>query len=217
MNAIASLVMTVAAAIQADGMSAREHISEGMKLFQAGDVAGSLEQFDAAASLDKSTIPQLWQRGISYYYAGRYREGRQQFETHKSVNPHDVENAAWHYLCVAQQEDVEAARKAFIEIDTRRDTRVPLKEVYELYGGTGSPDKVMAAATESAQPRATMYAHLYLGLFYEVAGDEAKAKSHLESAAAIDLPEHYMRNVAKVHLEQRGWQAEEASAAEPIE
>ena len=35
-------------------------------------------------------------------YAGRYQDCREQFESHRTVNPDDVENAAWHFLCVAR-------------------------------------------------------------------------------------------------------------------
>ena len=60
--------------------------------------------------------PYLWQRGIALYYAGRYDDCRRQFESHRSVNPDDVENAAWHFLCVARAESPAKARAA-LQID----------------------------------------------------------------------------------------------------
>mgnify|MGYP000446850332 CR=1 FL=1 len=37
-------------------------------------------------------------------------EGRKLFELHRSVNPQDVENAAWHFLCAARVDGLEKAR-----------------------------------------------------------------------------------------------------------
>ena len=41
--------------------------------------------------------PAHWKRGISYYYAGRFDEGRKQFEGYQTVDDNDVENAVWRY------------------------------------------------------------------------------------------------------------------------
>jgi hypothetical protein len=72
--------------------------------FRSGRVAESAAGFDKVAKLAPDYAPQLWQRGIALYYAGRYRDCRAQFESHRTVNPDDVENAAWHFLCVARAE-----------------------------------------------------------------------------------------------------------------
>jgi len=207
MNAAASILILFTATLQTDIDKAEKHLSDGMAKFTAGDVQGSLEDFDKTAELAPALIPRLWQRGISQYYAGLYQEGREQFEIHKTVNPNDVENATWHYLCVAKLEGVDAARKALIPIDTKKDSRVPLKEVYELYAGQGSVEQVLQRAKQFNRPMTYMYANLYIGLYYEAAGDVDQAKKYMQAAAAaIDLREHYMQRVAKVHLQQRGWQ-----------
>ena len=39
--------------------------------FLAGKVAESVVGFDALARMDPARAPQLWQRGIALYYAGR--------------------------------------------------------------------------------------------------------------------------------------------------
>lgn len=185
--------------------TASEYLGRGMQRFRENDIAGSLRDFDRVAKMEPRGAPHLWQRGISHYYAGRYKDGRQQFETHKAVNPHDVENATWHFICVARQDDLAAARKAIIEIDTTRDTRVPMAEVYEFYAGRGSADSVLKAAETADTERARMYAHLYLGLYYEVAGDAEKAEGHMRRSAAAKLDSNYMHNVARIHMLQRGW------------
>ena len=188
-----------------------EYIARGEQRFRDNNIAGSLSDFDRAAELDPRSAPHLWQRGISHYYAGRYDDGRRQFETHKAVNPHDVENAAWHFLCVAKKNGLDAARKALIEIDTARDTRVPMAELYELYAGRGTAEAVLKAAETAGTEPARMYAHLYLGLYYEVTGDAEKSKKHMRLSAAAKLENVYMHEVARIHLQQRGWQDAQAT------
>ena len=70
--------------------------------FVNGRIAESVTGFDNVAKLAPRSAPQLWQRGIALYYARRYRDCREQFEAHRLVNANDVENAAWHFLCVAR-------------------------------------------------------------------------------------------------------------------
>lgn len=185
--------------------SSSDLVARGMKRFRNNQVSKSIADFDRAIQLDSRIAPHLWQRGISLYYAQAYAKGRQQFESHKTVNPHDVENATWHFICVARADGLESARDSLISIDTSRDTRVPLAQVYEFYAGRVPVEDVLKAMESAKSQRARMYAHLYLGLYYEVAGDLAKAKAHMQKAAAAKLRDHYMHEVAKVHLRQRKW------------
>jgi len=185
--------------------SASEFVRRGMARFSANQIAASIQDFNRAAELEPARAPHLWQRGISQYYAGKFVEGRRQFESHQEVNPHDVENATWHFICVARLEGVEEARKALIEIDTARDTRAPMAEVFQFYAGQGTSEAVLQAAKKADTEQASMYAHLYLGLFYEVAGDQEKARQHIRQSAAAKLHDNYMHDVAKIHLLQRKW------------
>jgi lipoprotein NlpI len=208
MNWIACLIpigAALAGFVDALPQTAAECVERGMQEFQANKIAESLRDFDRAAELDSAGAPFLWQRGISDYYAGKFEEGRRQFESHKAVNPDDVENAAWHFLCVARTRGLEAGRKALIKIDVTRDSRVPMAEIYEFYAGRGSAEAVLAAAKKENTERARMYAHLYLGLYDEAAGDPTKARDHLRQAAAARVEKDYMHNVAKIHLLQRKW------------
>jgi lipoprotein NlpI len=171
-------------------------------LFKAGKIDAACADFDKANELAPALVPQNWQRGIALYYAGRFADGRKQFETHKSANPEDVENAAWHYLCVAKTDGVEAARKLLIEVS--RDSRVPMAEIQRLFAGKGTEEQVFAAA-KAGEPAPSelrereFYAHLYVGLFREAAGDATKAKEHMIKAASLAIPGNYMGDVARVH------------------
>ena len=166
--------------------------------FEAGRVVQSAEEFDRLAKARPEIAPELWQRGIALYYAGRYDDCRKQFELHRTVNPNDVENATWHFLCVARAESPAAATAALLPVGP--DARVPMRQVYELFRGRATPDDVLKAA--GAQPSAQFYAHLYLGLFAEARGDRARAMEHITAAADSRYAGAggYMHMVARVHL-----------------
>ena len=143
------------------------------------------------------TAPQLWQRGIALYYVGRYDDCRQQFESHRTVNPTDVENAAWHFLCVARAEGPDAALRALLPVGP--DRRVPMTEIYRMFSGELTPEEVLAAA--GASPSAEFYARLYVGLYSEALGRRADARTHITAAAADAYASvgGYMHMVAVVH------------------
>jgi lipoprotein NlpI len=166
--------------------------------FLNGRIAESVAAFDDLARLAPGSVAELWQRGIALYYAGRYKECREQFEMHRTVNPNDVENAAWHYLCVARGESPDAARASLLPVG--RDSRVPMRQIYELFRGRATSDDVLAAA--GRDPASEFYAHLYLGLYFEALGDKARTQTHITLAAADKYARvgGYMHGVARVHL-----------------
>jgi lipoprotein NlpI len=166
--------------------------------FLNGRIAESVAGFDDLARLAPGSVAELWQRGIALYYAGRYKECRQQFEMHRMVNPNDVENAAWHYLCVARGESPDAARATLLPVG--RDARVPMRQIYDLFRSSATPDDVLAAA--GRDPASEFYAHLYLGLYFEALGDKARTLTHITLAAADRYARvgGYMHGVARVHL-----------------
>jgi len=202
------LAALLLAATARPARSAESAMEAGAKAFFAGKIGEALRQWDREIAEDPTAGPHHWQRGLALYYAGKYQEGRTQFESHQTVNPQDVENAAWHFLCVARLESPEAARKVFIPIT--HDSRVPMKEIHALFAGKGTPEAVLDAAgkdaTAAALKNQQCYAHLYLGLYHEATGDAAKAKTHLVKAAGEFRQEHYMGKVAQVHCQLRGWQ-----------
>jgi lipoprotein NlpI len=188
--------LALAAVACAQDDSPRTLVERGMSRFVAGDVRGSLEDFDRAAELEPRIAPHLWQRGISLYYVGEYQQGAEQFELHQTVNPSDVENGAWHFLCLAKAKGVEEARENTLPIG--RDGRVPMAEVWRLFRGEGGVEEVMAAAQRDGSADALLYGRLYLALYYAALGDRAKELEH-SLAAATDAPSHYMGSVARVH------------------
>jgi lipoprotein NlpI len=166
--------------------------------FQSGRIAESVTGFDRLATLVPGQAPQLWQRGIALYYAGRYKDCRAQFESHRTVNPDDVENAAWHFACVARAESPEKAKASLLPVGP--DSRKPMTEIYEMFRGAITPEAVLAAA--GSEPTAQFYAHLYLGLYFEAVGNSSGALEHLSIAAADRYSQNggYMQKVARVHV-----------------
>ena len=186
------------AAAAEQAASPRALLDRAMADFQAGRVKESVEGFDRLAALDPQSAPYLWQRGIALYYVGRFQDCRAQFESHRTVNPNDVENAAWHFLCVARAESPKAAVEKMLPVGP--DQRAPMREIYQMYLGKLTESQVLAAAGRN--PGAQFYARLYVGLYREAAGDRAGARTHIAVAAEDRYAEHggYMHDVARVHL-----------------
>ena len=183
--------------------SSRAHLGRGQVLFRLGRIEGSLADFDRVVELDSEAEPHLWQRGIAQYYAGRFAECKKQFETHRTVNAADVENAVWHFLCVARLEGIEAAREAILPVGD--DPRSPMPEIYQLFRGALDVDDVLSAAgTRNAGDGRRLddlfYARLYLGLFHLIEGRPAEAEAELRAAVELGIP-HYMGDVARVQLD----------------
>ena len=166
--------------------------------FAEGRFAQSAATFDEAAKMIPNEAPYLWQRGIALYYAGRYGDCRRQFESHRTVNPDDVENAAWHFLCVAREQTPEKARGALLPVGL--DPRAPMREVYQMFRGTLTAEDVLKAAGSGASGQ--FYAHLYIGLYSEALGRKDLALKHIKEAASDRYASAggYMHMVATVHL-----------------
>ena len=197
--------MGLACAGAAAAQNARAVLDRAVGDFAAGRLAAAAAGFDEVAALVPRAAPQLWQRGIALYYVGRYQDCREQFESHRLVNPNDVENAAWHFLCVARADSPAAALEALLPVGP--DSRAPMREIYEMFRGDLAPEGVIAAgerATERGRASGLFFAHLYVGLYHEALGNDAAARVHLEAAADERYAPAggYMHMVARVHVDQ---------------
>jgi lipoprotein NlpI len=201
-SSVTSEVQRLTTALGADPQSAQLHIKRGMALFQLGNIAASIDDFDRAARLNPAITPYLWQRGIAYYYAGRFEDGAQQFETDLTVNVHDVEETVWRYLCQAQAHGADAARQALLPV--RDDSRPVMSWVYHLFAGTCQPEAVIARYGQAGR-RERFYSALYVGLYSEAVRDPQGAREFISQAADMHITEDYMGWVAIVHQRLRGW------------
>src|SRR5262249_3915730 len=154
--------------------------------------------------------PGHWRRGIALYYTGQFKEGVEQFEIHQTVNPNDVENAAWHYLCNVKVVGPEKARAALLKVGP--DPAVPVGTRYTRYAARATPEAVRRDGEAGTPPPARrrehlFYAHLYIGLYFEAAGDAKRALDHVAKAVDFADPKEtglgYMGDVARVHLKLR--------------
>ena len=177
--------------------------SRGEQHFRQARIAESIADFDRELQLAPDRAAEHWQRGIAYYYAGEYEKGARQFELHRTVNPQDVENAAWHFLCVvrAPKGSVEAARKTLIPVAD--DSRVPMAQIQQMFAGTMTPEEVLKVG-EEAGGTAKFYADLYVGLYFEALDRDDESLRLIELAAANPAAkDSYMGDVARVHVKLR--------------
>ena len=203
MRRLAALAIFALAAClpTANAQSPQALLDRAVTEFEQGRFAASAKTFDELVAVMPRREADLWQRGIALYYAGRYADCRRQFELHRTVNPDDVENAAWHFLCVAREQNAAAARAALLPVGP--DPRSPMREIYQMFAGRMQPQDMIKAAGESAS--AKFYAELYAALHYEALGQTALALQHIKAAAADRYADAggYMHMVARVHLRAR--------------
>lgn len=189
-------------ALKLDAKLADAYQRRGYAHFKLAQFNQSIADFDKYIELRPEAKISHWQRGISYYYAGRFDEGRAQFEGYQNFDSNDVENAVWRYMCMAKKDGVAKARQDLLKIGD--DRRVPMRQVYEMFAGKLKPEDVLAAAgagkpSPAKLNAALFYAHLYIGIFYDLEGDPKKALEHLNKATDEHRIGHYMWDVARVH------------------
>ncbi|WDQ16673.1 tetratricopeptide repeat protein [Rhodopirellula sp. P2] len=168
-------------------------------LLRAGQVNDSIPHYERAIEQSPDMQPYLWQYGIALFFAGRFEDGRELFEAHRRVNPNDVENAAWHFLCEAKANGIDSARKLLLPAPG--DRRVPMSEILDRLPG-GDAAAIESAVNAIDQPgskqSARFYADLYLGMIADAEGKPAAAQRFMQQAAASPLS-HYMADVARVY------------------
>jgi hypothetical protein len=62
-----------------------------MVYFKLEKIQESIADIDTTEKLDVRLTPYLWQRGLSYNYAGRFAEGAKQFEIDLTLSAQYVE------------------------------------------------------------------------------------------------------------------------------
>ncbi|MGV3483294.1 MAG: tetratricopeptide repeat protein [Planctomycetaceae bacterium] len=168
---------------------------------RCGKINSAIKQFERYLDLVPEDRPELWQYGVALALANRYDEGRKLFELHRVANPNDVENAAWHFLCVAKIAGLKDAKKLILPAPD--DRRVPMNEIRRLLID-GDEQRVWDAVNQlpedsAARREATFYANLYLGLYADAQNNSTKAKRLVGEAAKVEQI-NYMTDVARVYL-----------------
>lgn len=187
-------------------------VSRGMNTFRDGNVEESIQMFDSAdkAVPDGSLRPFLWQRGISYYYADRFKEGSDQFRFDVRVNPLDVEEIVWDIACLSRLDPENIPPPSMMSLPKgRKDRRRIMGTVYSLFRGEADEHDLAVAGHEGKESD-EFYALFYLGLYCESRGESGKAASYMKSAVATKYAQStgygdYMTACARVHCKLRGW------------
>ena len=87
------LALVTAAAARPAAQDPQEIFDRALADVQSRRLDASVAGFDAVAGSAPAYAPHLWPRGVARYQVGRYEECRRQFESHRTMNPNDVENA----------------------------------------------------------------------------------------------------------------------------
>jgi len=168
---------------------------------RAGDYKKAIVQFKRYIERHPEQEADLWQHGIALAFDGQYDEGRKLFELHRTVNPNDVENALWHFYCVAKSSSVEKARLGLLPAPG--DRRAPMEELLKLYRGEADEAAVRAAIDQWPKETrnhdsALFYGELYLAMHADSIGDPKRA-IELASKAAAAKDVNYMTDVGRIY------------------
>jgi len=173
----------------------------GDMYLRAGDYKKAIVQFKRYIQRHPEDEADLWQHGIALAMDGQYDQGRKLFELHRTVNPNDVENALWHFYCVAKSSNAENARAGLLPAPG--DRRPPMEELLQLYRGEVDEAAVRTAMEQfpkgtRGHDSATFYGELYLAMHADSLGDRKRALELAEKAAsAKDV--NYMTDVGRVY------------------
>jgi lipoprotein NlpI len=168
---------------------------------RAGDYKKAIAEFKKYIDKHPQHEAELWQHGIALAFDGQYDEGRKLFELHRTVNPNDVENALWHFYCVAKSSTIEKARLGLLPAPG--DRRAPMEELLQLYRGEADEAAVRAAidqwpAGTRSHDSAQFYGELYLAMHADAMGDRTRALELAKKAA--DAKEiNYMTDVGRIY------------------
>lgn len=176
----------------------------GGEYFKLGRFKESIADFDRQIAIDSKSAENHWRRGISLYYAERFEDGAKQFQLGEKVYGNDVENAFWHYLCLARRMSPAKARAKLLPIGS--DSRYYMPKVYDLIAGRAKTEDLLAAVEKNPvkdKREGFFYTHLYIGLNYEAERDASKSLEHIRLAHEKYAISHYMGDVARVHVETR--------------
>ncbi len=168
---------------------------------RAGDYKKAIVQFKRYIERHPEHEADLWQHGIALAFDGQFDEGRKLFELHRTVNPNDVENALWHFYCVAKSSSVEKARLGLLPAPG--DRRAPMEELLQLYRGEVDEAAVRAAIDQWPKgtrnhDSAAFYGELYLAMYADSKGERKRAIELAEKAAAAS-DVNYMTDVGRIY------------------
>lgn len=184
--------------VQLQTSLSRLYYQQGETAFFDQKFARAVAAWDREIELHPARLPHHWQRGLVLYYLNRFEDGAKQFEDHQVVNGTDVENAAWHFLCLSRHKDPKlAATKLY---PYAGDRRKPMQEIHALFADSGSEQQVLDACRERND---FCYGHLYIGLHHEAHGRDAQALPHFKKAAVDFKMDHYMGKLAQIHYALR--------------
>ncbi len=174
----------------------------GLERFKLGQYNESISDFDRFLKYVPKQEAYHWHRGIAYYFAGRYEDGRKQFQLRQSAGTNTIENALWHFICSARVSGIEKARTSMLIY--QEDGGLIMRKIYDLFAGKSKPEEVMATAqanyTSTAQLNRQMFsAHFYLGFYYDLKGETKLALEHAKEAAGQYKLDQFMGEVAVQH------------------
>eukprot|EP01041_Mallomonas_annulata_P000912 gene912-1773_t len=181
------------------------YVQQGMSYFRQGDISASLKSFDTAIDKYPQIGEYLWQRGISLYYNGNFKECSTQFQIDIKKNPQDTEEIIWNLLCESQILR-SSANNVYIKDKILKlpspDPRPIMKTVYDVFRGNLDAIELQKIGDISGTISSNyFYSRLYLSLYYmNIESNIPLAQKYIQQALQGEYASYsndYMISVAK--------------------
>lgn len=190
----------------------------GIYLTQAGNFDAAYEAFDSVLELDPTYNYAHLNRGIAFYYGGRYRLAQDDLLAFYQDDPNDPFRALWLYLN-EQKIDAKQAIAALKQRYTAANKDQWGWKIVEFYLGNISEKQLMQSLQEDATDNTSLAEHLsetnfYLGKHYLSLGEKDNAEALFKLAVANNVNNFVEHRYALLELAQLGQAQDDLSESD---
>jgi lipoprotein NlpI len=171
-----------------------------------GSYSGARDDYEKMILLEPKLEISHWRLGIVYFYLGDFKKAANQFKIYHEYDSVDRENGIWRFMSQFKEDGLDSARDQLLKYN--QNDRPPYPWLYEMFAGKCKPEDIFRRIDEMEfakdyKARVLFHAHLYVGIYLELTGDNAsEALDHLALAVANEYGRStgtYMWQVARLH------------------
>ncbi|MDO4626109.1 MAG: lipoprotein NlpI [Pasteurellaceae bacterium] len=158
----------------------------GLYLLFDEEYDGALEAFNVVLELDPSYEYTYLNRGLDFYYTGRYNLAQQDFLHFYQANPKDPYRALWLYLN-EQEFKPQLAHQHLVERAKQLSTEYWGTYVVQYYMGEISVQDLLDKAKHFADPQSQQYAEILTETYFYLAKQKLNAGHNDEAETLFKL------------------------------
>jgi lipoprotein NlpI len=172
----------------------------------SGDHAGALSDYQFVLEREPNNGFARYQRGLSYFDAGRFAEAAQDFKEHRRLRPDWLFGAIWLYL--TRTRAGENGRAELEQVAAGTSLGEWPGAIIEMLLERISPEDLLDSAIDTDEQKErdrTCEALFYIGEYYLIKGDRAAAARALRGSIAMGVTDFIEYVRAGVELKRLGF------------